>query len=345
MNYLEVPTKNTRYTYTTGRIRGLEKYLLKSADFTRIKEGKDLADSFQSLSRFYPYSESMKICNSPEDFERGLEEEWKRVYLELRSFVPEPELVDLFWLDQDFHNIKVGLKIKAKQKVLQDIESVKSLSFSGTLDPSLLMDAIEKEDFSSLPPFFKEVIHQVMSRTEKESVPRNVDIFLDKMYFSKFLFELSGYRDDFLKELAEKIVDSFNIKNFFRIKLWERDDEKKLLDQLIIEGGSVDKSRIAALAGESLESLVSVFSSIYRPAIQKAIEEWKKNKTLFTLDRALEEIILNFTSQGFYITFGREPLINYILLKKSEIKTLRSILRAKKANLTAEQMEKIGLQI
>lgn len=343
MNYLEVPTKDTRYTYPTGRIRGLEKYLLKPGDFARIKEGKDLSDSFQNLSRFYPYSESMKVCDSPEDFERGFEEEWKRVYLELRSFAPEPELVDLFWLEQDFHNIKVGLKIKVRQKVLQDTRDVKHLSLSGTLNPSLLMDALTREDLSSLPSFFKEVISHAMQMIEKGAVSREIDFFLDRMYFSKFSSGLSEYGDDFLEELAKKLIDNFNVKSFLRIKLWKREDEKKIFSQVILDGGTFEKEKIVALAGEPLDSSISFFGGIYRPILQKALEEWRVNKALFTLDKALGKVILDFTSRGFYMTFGREPLVNYILIRKLEITTLRSILRAKKANLTLEEMEKIGL--
>jgi len=307
MDYLQITTKDNRYVYTTGRIRGLEKYLLKSADFARIKETKDLRESFQNLHRFYPYSESMKVCTHPEDFEKGLEEEWKKTYLELISFVPEPDLVKLFWLEQDFHNMKVLFKLHLQKKVPEEIDKVD-----------------------------KDIINQIMDTIEKGISAKEIDVFLDKVYFQKFSLELEKYKDDFLIELGKKIIDSLNIKNFLRVKLWKREDEKKLLEDFIIDGGNIEKEIMIQLAGEPLDSLVGAIKRTeYVPVFQKALEEWKQSRSLFSLDKSLEEIVLAFTHKGFYITFGREPLVNYILLKKKEIRDLRFILRAKKAGISS----------
>ncbi|RLE15494.1 hypothetical protein DRJ04_00200 [Candidatus Aerophobetes bacterium] len=336
MDYLQITTKDNRYVYTTGRIRGLEKYLLKSADFARIKETKDLRESFQNLHRFYPYSESMKVCTHPEDFEKGLEEEWKKTYLELISFVPEPDLVKLFWLEQDFHNMKVLFKLHLQKKVPEEIDKVEHLSTSGTLNPDILSRAITKGDFFSLPSFFKDIINQIMDTIEKGISAKEIDVFLDKVYFQKFSLELEKYKDDFLIELGKKIIDSLNIKNFLRVKLWKREDEKKLLEDFIIDGGNIEKEIMIQLAGEPLDSLVGAIKRTeYVPVFQKALEEWKQSRSLFSLDKSLEEIVLAFTHKGFYITFGREPLVNYILLKKKEIRDLRFILRAKKAGISS----------
>jgi len=344
MWWIEISSKDTRYIYPTGRIRGLEKYLLKAPDFVRIKEGKNLEESFQNLSRFYPYSESMKICEGADDFEKGLEEEWRRTYLELKSFAPEPELIDLFWLEQDFHNLKVLLKIKAQQKDLPEMEKIDYLFRSGTLNPDILKDAVFKEDFFYLPLFFKELIQEVLNMMEKGKSSREMDIFLDKKYFLRFFFCLSQYKDSFLIELAKKTIDSYNIETFLRIKFWNREDEKRLLEESLVEGGNISRDRLVILVEEPVESLLDVLrGSEYRPFLQKILEEWKEKHTLFKLEEMIKNILLNFTYRGFYITFGREPLINYILLKKQEIKTLRSILRAKKANLSVEEVEKVGI--
>jgi len=342
MQYLEVPTKDTRYVYPTGRIRGLEKYLLKGADFSRIKEEKNLEDSFQNLSRFYPYSESMKVCTSAKEFEKGLEEEWRRTYQELRSFVPEPELIDLFWLDQDFHKIKVFIKLHIKEKDLQEIDKIPYLSRAGTVSLDILRDAIVKDDFFSLPFYFKDLIQQAKKILEKEFSAREIDFFFDRKYFSQFVAGLSKFKDDFLEELAKKLVDEYNIKTFLRIKFREREDEREILEKSLVEGGSVEKDKIVACAGQPVESLLDhLQGGELKTVVQKAIEEWKDKQVLFLFDKSMEEIILRFTSRGFYVTFGREPVINYIFLKKREIKVLRFILQAKKIGLPDEQVELI----
>ena len=344
MKYLEITTKDTRYVYPTGRIRGLEKYLLTAADLARIKEGKDLEESFQNLSRFYRYSESMRVCADPADFERGLEEEWKRTYVELRSFAPEPELIDLFWLEQDFHNMKVFFKLHAQGQNSQEIDKIEHLSTSGTQNLDMLGSAIIKRDLLSLSPFFREIVQEGMDMIEKGTSARAIDLFLDRRYLQKFVAEMVTYQDDFLTDLAYMIVDSLNVKSALRIKLWSREDEKKLLEDSIIDGGTIEKDMITARAGEPPDSLLEIVRGTeYVRILQKALEEWGEKGSLFTLDASLEEGILSFTSRGLYITFGREPLVNYVLLKKSEVTKLRSILRAKKAHFSHSQIEGMGL--
>ncbi|MCD6406789.1 V-type ATPase subunit [Candidatus Aerophobetes bacterium] len=346
MNYLEISSKDSRYVYPTGRIRGLEKYLLEDTDFARIKEGKNLEESFQTLLRFYPYSESMKICSFPEEFEKGLEEEWRRTHYELLSFAPEPELVNLFWIEQDFHNLKVMLKLYLQKKLPQEVDKIDYLSTSGVLSPEVLLKAIAKQDFFFLPSFLKDILEEALSLAERGLSSRELDLFLDKLYFIRFYSELERYGDSFLKKLGEIMADVLNIKNFIRIKLWrrEREEERRILEEVIIDKGSLEKKVIVEFAGESLETFLGILKGTdYISLFQKALGEWKEKNSLFTLDSLAQELILNFTRIGFYVTFGREPLINYIMHKKVEIKKIRSILRAKKLFLSPSQMGEISL--
>lgn len=345
MSYLEISTRDTRYVYPTGRVRGLEKYLLKDVDLARIREGKDLAESFQNATHFYPYSESMKICENAHEFERGLEEEWRRTYLELKCFTPEPDLVELFWLEQDFHNMKILFKLYAQQKLPQSADEVANLSTCGTLSPSFLINIMIKKDFLSLSSFLRAIFRELTDKIEKGIRAREMDLFLDKLYLQKLLSESAKFKDPFLAELAEMLVDIANIKNLIRIKLWnkDREEESKLIDASIIDGGEIKKIAASERAGDALDSLVEFARGTkYERILQKALDEWKEKHSLFNFERSLEEILISFTHRGFYITFGREPLINYIILKKIEIKKLRAILRAKKAHFSEVDMQTIS---
>lgn len=334
MSHLEITTRDSRYVYPTGRIRGLEKHLLKDADLARVKEGRSLRESFQSLSHLYPYSESMKVCATPEDFEKGLEEEWRKTYRNIKSFAPEPELVDLFWLEQDFHNMKVVFKLHARGKLPQQMDKVEDLSISGTLSLDTIFNAVAKGDLSPLSPFLKEVFRQLMGMIEKGISARDIDLFLDGIYLQVFSSGMTRYKDDFLKGVRSILIDNLNIKNLFRIKLWEREDEGEILEEAIVEGGRIRKDIIRATEGQPVDSLPELLKgSEYAEIVRRALEEWREKRSLFTLDEALEENTLAFTYRGFYTTFGREALVNYVLLKKSEIRNLRGILRAKKAKM------------
>ncbi len=335
MEYLEISAKDTRYVYTTGRVRGLEKHLLKETDFTHIKEGKGLKEAVEILTKFYPYSESLKKISQVEDFEEDLEEELRKTRIELKNFSPQPELVDLFWLEHDFHNIKVLLKIKGQKELSEKIdesEYEKNLSKAGSIQTKIFQEAIYRENLFNLPEDFKDLISEALDFIKKDPRPIKIDIFLDKKLFEMLSLRLREYADPFLDILREKLINRFNIEAFLRVKLWKRENGRNLLEEILVEGGGIKKENLMNITEQSENSLVEELQNTeYGYPLQKALEEWRDKRNLSELDDFFDRNILKYTKVGFYITFGREPLINYIFLKKNELKRLRKILRGKVA--------------
>jgi len=331
LKYLEVPTKDTRYTYSTGRIRGLEIHLLQEADLNRLREARGIEEAMQILGKITPYSESLKNL-PPEKFERGLGEELKRVYQDLRSFCPHPELVDLFWLGYDFHNLKVLLKFHVQsQPPLNLVPPLEpQLSPAGTQDEEILKEAVREAEYSHLLPELGTLIQEAVVLTEAHPHPQVLDSFIDRHLFEWLRTRIEEYHDFFLTHLIELQIDSFNIQSFLRIKLWEETNEKELLERVLVEKGTVEKKELVQLASQPKEALGDRLDKTdYGEPVKKALEELEKEESLFGLERFFDSYILEYTRRGHYITFGKEPLVNYILLKKQEIKLLRQILREK----------------
>lgn len=337
-DYFTIPTKDTRYAYTTGRIRGLEVRLLREADFSRMKQAGGVGEILQILGKLFPYSESMKKVQKEEDFEVGLEEESRRTYAELRSFCPEPDLTDLFWLENDFHNLKILLKIHFQEKLSQavSLSAPPALSQAGTQAVETLKEAIEKENFAVLSSEVANLLEEIFPLIEGNSHPQFLDNLLDKRLFQWLLSKVKEYSDPFLRKLIQLQIDSFNIKTFFRIQFLGK--ERELLKDFLMEGGGLDKDYLLRLAYQPKESQILEFpGGEFREAVAAAFEEWDKKRSFFGLDRYLDKLILKHTGRGIYITFGREPLVNYIFLKKRELKRLRVILREKLAGVSTER--------
>jgi len=343
IEYLQIESKDTRYAYATGRLRGLEVYLLKEGDFVRLKEAADAGEILQVLSKMPLYSDSMKGIEREEDFEKGLEEELKRTYRQLRSFCPEPDLVDLFWLEYDFHNLKVLFKIRFQKNLAETAASEleKNLSPSGTQNIEILKRAVLSEDFSDLSPDLKSIVQESFSSIAKSPHPQIIDSLLDKKLFKYLVLKLAKYSDPFLEELIRRQIDYFNITAFLRVKFWGMEDTRGFLEKILMDEGTVDKKKLLELANQPANSLREMLQATdYGKAIDEALREWENEHSFFSLDRFFEEYILSYTKRGFYVTFGREPLVNYIFLKKREIKVLRGILRGKLARLSEDKMEK-----
>ena len=139
---------------------------------------------------------------------------------------------------------------------------------------------------------------------------------------------MKKYPDPFLARLIQLQIDSFNIKAFFRLKLFW--GETASPEEVFAEGGIISKQQLLRMISEPLETLEEELRNTdYGEAIRLALEEQKKENSLFSLHKFFDEYILEHTYCGFYITLGREPLVNYIFLRKQEIKHLRAILCSK----------------
>ena len=328
--YVEIAAKDTRYAYTTGRVRALELYLLKEADFIRMRQSGKIEEVLQVLNKTFPYSESMKDIQKEEEFERGLDRELKRTYEEVRYFCPQPELIDLFWLDNDFYNLKVLLKTHFQERFFSgnSLFLRPPLSEAGTLDLILLEESIAKEDFGELVPRIRDILEEIFSLMDNSHSLRFIDDFLNRQFFQWLVLEIKKYPDPFLARLIQLQIDSFNIKAFFRLKLFW--GETAAPEEVFAEGGIISKQQLLRMISEPLETLEEELRNTdYGEAIRFALEEQKKENSLFSLHKFFDEYILEHTYCGFYITLGREPLVNYILLRKQEIEHLRAILGSK----------------
>ena len=98
-----------RYGYTVARLRAMENRLLEDSVLQRLIDSEDLDSAMKVLGET-PYSSWLMDLKSNSEFDKAIEAELDYVYSELSKFVPDQQLVELFRLPYDFHNVKVLLK-------------------------------------------------------------------------------------------------------------------------------------------------------------------------------------------------------------------------------------------
>ena len=99
----------SEYTYAVSRLRAMENRKIDTSAMQQMAE----AESFESAWKLF-----METCYGQWAAEMGnnlsydslLEAELAYTYGELRKFVPDLQLVQLFQIPYDFHNLKVILK-------------------------------------------------------------------------------------------------------------------------------------------------------------------------------------------------------------------------------------------
>ena len=99
------PRKDTDYLFLSARIRSLEKDLLTSQRLEQLLQSPSVENCSQLLSDlgYAPIRDEASLQSS-------LKRQREAVFAELERFMPEKQLLDVFRIKYDYHNIKVLLK-------------------------------------------------------------------------------------------------------------------------------------------------------------------------------------------------------------------------------------------
>lgn len=308
---------DTRYAYITGRIRALEARLLDKLKLERMVAATSAKASLSELEEtdYGPYVSQLKDIN---DFEDLLSDELKRLYFFIDKWSLDRELTDLFRLRYDFHNLKVFLKNKFKEKPLP-LEELPFINL-GTIDPK----EIEKVEE------LLEAQKEARRAFEESKNPQDIDIILDKEYYRLCVEKAEESENRFVMDLFRSEVDLINIKAFFRCRALKRN--KDFFSKVFIPRGTLtERLFLEFYENEENAFLRKLFFTPYDRVVVGYEKEGLKG-----LELSCDNFLLEYVKQTKLVTAGLEVLIAYLIAKENEIKLLRSILTGKINEIPAQ---------
>jgi V/A-type H+-transporting ATPase subunit C len=319
-----------KFIYAVARVRVLETRLLDKDIMEDLIEARDITDMYRILSDT-EYAEVLKELEETSNYERLLDWELRRVNYLIYKDSPEPYLTDLFHLRHDCQNIKKLLRAK----FLEEDVSENELSPSGLIEPSDLIEWIKQDYYTDLPDWLVEGIESAKKLYEEKGEFGLIDAEIDKAMFARQLHISKTYPYPFLEKYFSTAIDLANIRIYFRIKLSE---------------GSIDRFKFFFIPGGFLESLFffegwekplqeqekHFEKTDYRQITEGFLSAYEEKKSLIPLDRLCSKHLFSLLEAGYLITFGIEPIINYLLRKEAEIAGLRAIMALKSLNLDSK---------
>jgi V/A-type H+-transporting ATPase subunit C len=317
--YSKAWKEDRRYAYAVGRTRALETKLLDKDILGRVLETRE-AESSLAILKERDYLQELAGLEDIHDFEEGLNRELLKLYDLLKEISPQPELIELFQVKYDFHNLKVFLKTSLPS--LSEAERGKKeegelpLITLGLVEPEIMEKAIKEEDYRNLPPGYQEAIEKTKERfLETKEDSQEIDLVLDRELYSLLWEKAATSRNEFLKEFFQIQIDLFNLNIWARMRRLKKG--KEFLAKVLLNKGSLEKSLFLDLYEES--------------PLPKEAEETLRNKLTYpSLSSYLEE--------SKYVTFGLSPLISYLITKERETKLLRFIILGKLNGLPLEDI-------
>ncbi|MBS4008648.1 MAG: V-type ATP synthase subunit C [Clostridium sp.] len=323
---------NDRYAYAVGRIRAMETRLLDRGKIDRMVEARSAEEALKVLGES-EYGEYLADLGSVHQFEKMLDAELRRIYLELRKISPVPELINLFAKKFDYHNLKVLIKANKLAEKRDEL----LVPEVGNIPLAELIRAVADDDYRNLPALMRQAAEKLSELLRLDPDPQLVGLLLDRAMYQELEDAVDAQKSRFLKGYFTSLVDLLNIKTFLRVRRANR--PKDFLQQALLPNGDVDMSKLVQLV-EPLEVLVDrLMFSPYAQVVEEGVQTYQKTDTLTRYEKLADDHLIKYAKQAKYVTFGPEPIIGYLLAKESEIKMIRIIMVGKINQLPTEEIK------
>ena len=320
---------DNKYLYAVTRTRTLETKLLDSTKIERMVEAKSAEDVIKILGET-EYANSISEMKHPLDYETIISKEIENTYKYMKEILPEPELVDIFLLRYDIHNLKVLLKSS-----LLGEENDFLLRDLGTIPVSRLKEILKDKDLRVLHPVVAAGLEEILNSFENSPDPQMVDIILDRAQYTAMHQLALTSKNKFLQDFIKAQIDMINVRSFLRIK--EAGLGRDYLAKVLLQHGNLNVDYFNKYLDESLDSFRdSLWSSDFHNVLQEGLESYAKTRTLTRLEKLADDYIFNIAKKGKYVAFGIEPLVGYLMAKENEAKLIRIIMVGKMNNIPNE---------
>lgn len=310
--------KDTDYLFLASRVRALERKLLTAPRIEQLLTAGDVAACSQLLSEL-----GYEPIHDEASLQASLKQQREAVFSDIARFMPEPELLDVFRLKYDYHNIKTLLKDRSGGRLLMDAGCISAADME--------RQYAESGNWQFLPKEMADAAKEAADVLAETGNPQRSDFILDRAYFAQLRSLAQESRCAYLQEYIRAMIDAANLRSLVRTKRLRTDPG--FLRQVLFDGGSVSVDTIVAHAGNGPAALYR--TTPFRSAAE-AGEEAVKGGSLTAFERACDNAVLLAAGKARSIPFGVEVVLGYLAAKESEWTAVRIIMSGRMAGMTAD---------
>lgn len=323
--------EDSRYLYATGRVRALETGLLDSRLLGRIAESGSGEDFLGALKGTVYSSDSM------EEFEAGLDRKSAGLAVLARKLLREAPLLAINGLKHDFFNCSAFLRAKHSSSGAEPALD----ETGGAADVRLLESAVLRGKTRGLDEHIAGAVRAAEERFEKTGSVLEMELELDRRYFSALREKCAETRNGFFMDFARLSADVYNINAFFRVK---KHDPGIELSGVLSDAGSIEPDELERFIDDE-EGMSRFFArTSFSKMAGEGLSALKDGGELARPETSGRELLLDFLSGSRYVTMGPEPVFAYFARAGEEIKSLKVIRAGRKAGLPAAAiMERVAM--
>lgn len=320
--------KDTDYLFSTARVRSVEKNMLSRERAEKMIDAKTIEDALKVLEDIdYGYGGETTDANN---YEKLLTEEHKKTYDFITSIAPELDYFNMFLYPYDYHNLKVIMKSEYSGTDFSD-----AFVDTGSIDLKVLMYSVKERDFSELTDNMENALKEIIEIFPKSNDPQVIDIILDKYCYDEMLKSAEETKSKFIIDYVKMQIDAINVKTYVRLKKMNKSWD--FFTKVFLHGGNINEQIFIKNYDETFEKFGEQLSAYgFKEAFLEGTEALAETGKFTTLEKLLDNKIIEHIRSAKYISFGIEPLAGYLIAKDNEIKIARIILAGRLAGISPE---------
>ncbi len=299
------------YGFAIGNLRARENRLLGHNDLLQLLSAGSTKELF-SMLKDKGIGDRIGQTECTEAIKSHTGELWSYI----TDIAPDMAAFEPFFYENDFHNLKAILKA-----VLRGVDYGNLLIVPASVDVSFIERAVKEKRFDLLPPFMASAAEAAYEALTQEGDPQLADSIADAACMEAQLKKAGECKAGIVREIIKTTVFYNNIKAALRAAKAAKTAE--FLDNALTETGVVSKRELksAALSGE--DKVLELLSRTTELKGDTAAEKYKQAP--WKIEKFVDDLITEKISVCKRAASGIEPLLGYMIARKTEIKNLNII--------------------
>ncbi len=328
----------TGFPFASASVKARENGLLKKVQLEKMIQAQTAQDAYATLLETGYGADAQ--AESAIDFEQTILAELKKAHAFVHSIFPNPEIEELFYLQYDYHN----LKMLAKAFVLEQTIADSSLSAFGNISTDVIRNAVLERKFTSLTQHMDRAMKELDQRFAVKEDISLIDITLDVAYANEICERLKKIRDISVRQYFEVYFDFTNLIIMLRLKRMSFPQE--WLKKALLPGGLIPERlfmQAFTLDDDAQKQLLT--TGKYAEAFRKGYEGLEQTNELEWMEKERAGMLNQILSEGAGDMFSLGPVLHYMNAKENEANCIRVILAGKLNKIPVDTISRLCFEV
>jgi len=320
--------------FAIGSISVLSTHLLTQAQLRRIMEAPTVKEAQAALLET-GYAEGVSEALLQEgEIDKIIREQMQLSRKRIMELTPDRELISLFLLPVDTHNLKTLLKAR-----LLGTDAGEFLREGGAFSLELLKDAVSTKYYDDLPEVYKNTMNKIEADLVRGTDPLQFSAQIDGAMFKEIAKVLQEKNQQgFIKDYFSLWADFLNTQSLVRARLMKWDVDKLRL--VLVEAGAIDLKTFSENMETPAEQLAAKLNTGKNgSALAQAVNEYVQTNDLSVIVNRMNTNLLEILRKEKSNCESLGPVVGYLMARDAEARALRVIFGAKQGGFEAQVPE------